>query len=159
MLTRFGDFRNLQDSNVFSMPYSTTYVCCDNEKVQATFHKHSTGGGIDPTTLNVLVVFYIYWQMWTAQYVSGSHYFFFPSVLVSFYHGATAPSGPRPPYDRGFMTTLRHTTLGRTPLDEWSALFRALDLTTHNTHRDRHPFPRRDSNPQSQQASVRRHTP
>jgi hypothetical protein len=35
--------------------------------------------------------------------------------------GATAPSGPGPPHYRGFTITLRHTTLGRTPLDEWSA--------------------------------------
>jgi len=49
------------------MPYSTTYVCCDNEKVQATFHKHSTGRGIDPTTLIDLLAFYSYWQILTAQ--------------------------------------------------------------------------------------------
>jgi hypothetical protein len=35
---------------------------------------------------------------------------------------------------RGFTITLRHTTLGRTPLDEWSARRRDLYLTTHNTH-------------------------
>jgi hypothetical protein len=35
---------------------------------------------------------------------------------------------------RGFTITLfRHTTLGRTPLDEWSASHRDLYLTTHNT--------------------------
>ena len=34
----------------------------------------------------------------------------------------------------GFDITLRHTTLGRTPLDEWSACRRDLYLTTHNTH-------------------------
>jgi hypothetical protein len=27
-------------------------------------------------------------------------------------------SGPRPPHYRGFIITLRHTTVGRTPLDE-----------------------------------------
>jgi len=42
------------------------------------------------------------------------------------------PRGPRPPSYRSFMTTLRHTTLGRTLLDEWSA--RRNNLTTHNTH-------------------------
>jgi len=38
---------------------------------------------------------------------------------VSFFlpHGVTASSGPEPNY-RGFAITLRHTTLGRTPLDE-----------------------------------------
>ena len=30
--------------------------------------------------------------------------------------------------------TQRRTTLGRTPLDEWSARRRGLYLTTHNTH-------------------------
>ena len=30
--------------------------------------------------------------------------------------------------------TQRRTTVGRTPLDEWSALRRDLCLTTHNTH-------------------------
>jgi hypothetical protein len=35
---------------------------------------------------------------------------------------------------RGFTITLRHTTVGRTPLDEWSARRTDLYLTTHNTH-------------------------
>ena len=35
----------------------------------------------------------------------------------------------------GFLDyTQRHTTFGRTPLDEWSARRRDLYLTTHNTH-------------------------
>ena len=34
----------------------------------------------------------------------------------------------------GFMITHRRTTRGRTPLDEWSARRRDLNLTTHNTH-------------------------
>ena len=51
-----------------------------------------------------------------------------------FYHGATAPSGPRPPHCRGFMITLRHTTVDRTPLDERSARRRDLNLTKHITH-------------------------
>jgi hypothetical protein len=32
--------------------------------------------------------------------------------------GAAAPSGPGPPHHRGFTITLRHTTLGTTPLDK-----------------------------------------
>ena len=51
-----------------------------------------------------------------------------------FFHGTTAPSGPEPPHYRGFTITLRHTTLGRSPLDEWSAWCIDLYLTTHNTH-------------------------
>jgi len=38
-------------------------------------------------------------------------------------------------HNRGFMITLRHTTLGRTPLDEWSARRRDLYLTIHDTHK------------------------
>jgi hypothetical protein len=49
-------------------------------------------------------------------------------------HDATAPSGPGPSHYRRFMITLRYTTLGRTPLDEWSARRRYLYLTTQNTH-------------------------
>jgi hypothetical protein len=40
----------------------------------------------------------------------------------------TAPSGPGPPHYRGFTLTLRHTTVGRTPLDEWSARRTAHDV-------------------------------
>jgi len=50
--------------------------------------------------------------------------------------------------------TLRRTTVGRTPLDQWSARRRDLYLTTHSTH-NKHPCPRWDSNPRSQQASSR----
>jgi hypothetical protein len=41
--------------------------------------------------------------------------------------------GPGPHY-WGFTIPLRHTTLCRTPLDEWSARRRDLYLTTNNTH-------------------------
>jgi hypothetical protein len=50
-----------------------------------------------------------------------------------FLHGSTAPSRPRPPHCRSFTITLRHITLSRTPLDEWSARSRDLYLTPHNT--------------------------
>jgi hypothetical protein len=56
------------------------------------------------------------------------------SHLHMLYCGATALLGLRPPHYRGFTITLRHTTLGRTPLDEGSARRRDFYLTTHNTH-------------------------
>jgi len=56
-----------------------------------------------------------------------------------FFHVATAPNGSEYPHYRGFATTLRSTTLGRAPLYEWSARRRDIYLTTHNTHKDRHP--------------------
>ena len=37
--------------------------------------------------------------------------------------------------------TQRRTTVGRTPLDEWSARPRDLSLTTHNTHNRQTPMP------------------
>jgi hypothetical protein len=45
-----------------------------------------------------------------------------------FLHGATASSGPCPLHYRGFTVILRHTTLGRFPLGEWSVRRRG-DLT------------------------------
>jgi hypothetical protein len=40
-----------------------------------------------------------------------------------------------------FTITLRHTTLGRTPLDEESARRSDLYLTTHNTHKRQTSMP------------------
>ena len=80
--------------------------------------------------------------------------------IFTFFHGARAPSGPGPPHCQGFTITLRHTTLGRTPLDEWSARSRDLYLTTHNTHkRQTSTHPAEFEPPQSQQTSSRRPTP
>jgi hypothetical protein len=56
------------------------------------------------------------------------------SPNINFVRGASAPSGPGLPHYRGFGITLRHTILGRTPLDERSARRRDLYLTTHYTH-------------------------
>ena len=39
-------------------------------------------------------------------------------MCIFFFHGAKAAGGPRPPCYRGFAITLRHTTDGRTPLEE-----------------------------------------
>jgi hypothetical protein len=55
--------------------------------------------------------------------------------------------------------TRRRTTVGRTPLDKWSAIRKDLYLTSHITHNRQTSMPRCDSNPQSQQASGRRPTP
>jgi len=60
------------------------------------------------------------------------------------------------PHYRGFTIILRHTTLGRTPLDEWTA--RRRDPLPDNTTvtRERHPYPRRVSYSQSRPARGRR---
>ena len=80
------------------------------------------------------------------KWISEVHFrlIFFCRVLVNtsryckgtcFYHGSTTPCWSRPPHCWGFMVTLRHTTVGRTPLDEWSAWRRDLYLTTKHTHK------------------------
>jgi hypothetical protein len=98
------------------------------------------------------------------------HYFILVSVISEgdvfnlnnldfFLHSPTTSIGTCFPRYRDLITTLRHTTHSRTPLGEWSARRTDLYLTTYNNHkRERHPCPRRDSNPQSQQASNRRPT-
>jgi hypothetical protein len=52
---------------------------------------------------------------------------------VLLYFMARQPSWPGPHF-WGFDITLRHTTLGSTPLDEGSVRHRYLYLTAHNTH-------------------------
>jgi hypothetical protein len=52
-------------------------------------------------------------------------------VRIISFHDATVPSGTGPPSYRGFTVTLRHTTIGRTSLDEWSVW--STDLTQHTT--------------------------
>ena len=54
--------------------------------------------------------------------------------------------------------TQRRSTVSRTPLDERSAGRRDLYLTTYYIQTEKHPCSRRDSNPQSQQASACRPT-
>ena len=62
-------------------------------------------------------------------------------VGIIFSRGIVAPSVPGPPHCRGFMITLRHTTLGRIPLDERSDRRRDLYLTTHNIQNRQTPMP------------------
>jgi hypothetical protein len=62
-------------------------------------------------------------------------------LIINLFQSATAPSGPGPPHYLGFTITLRHITLGRTPLDEGSASSRDLYLTTHTTHKRQTSMP------------------
>jgi hypothetical protein len=54
-------------------------------------------------------------------------------VCDHFFFGSTALYGPGPP--RFVEVSWSHTTVGRTPLDEWSARRRD-NLTTHNTSQE-----------------------
>jgi len=100
-----------------------------------------------------------YRQAWKTQ-----HKNFIPITVFIwrdyyFFNGVTAPSGAGPPHFRDFTIILRQTKIGRNPLYEWSARHRDLYLTTHNTRSGQTYMARRDSNPQSQQASGRRTLP
>jgi len=64
------------------------------------------------------------------------NYKFYMYVTVTlFLYCAAAPSGLGPPNYPGSTISFRHTTLGRTPLDELSARRRDLYLTTQNIHK------------------------
>jgi hypothetical protein len=76
-----------------------------------------------------------------------------PQKKDFFPHRAVPSSGPGP-YYRSFAITLRHTTPGRTPLDEWPVRHTHTTITT-----DRHPCPRQDSDPQSHEANSCTNTP
>jgi len=68
---------------------------------------------------------------------------------------ATALSRPGPPHYRGFPITIRHTTLGTTPMNKWLTNRRGVYLTTHYTHKRQTSM----SPAQPQRASGRRPTP
>ena len=60
------------------------------------------------------------------------------------WHNHSLPMGQEPLVGQGLLIieasrshSVIHTTLGRTPLDEWSARSRDFYLTTHNTHKRR----------------------
>ena len=61
-------------------------------------------------------------------------YLSYAAPIIFFLPWRNSSRGPRPSHYWGFMIILRHTTLGRTPLDEWSARRTDLYLTTHNTY-------------------------
>ena len=61
--------------------------------------------------------------------------------------------------DDSWSHSVRHTKLGRMSPNKWPARRRDLCLTPHSTQKRKHPCPRRDANPQSQQASGHRPTP
>jgi hypothetical protein len=58
-----------------------------------------------------------------------------PFIIIIIFSGSAAHRGLSPPHITRFLDhTQRSATVGRTPLDEWSARRRDHYLTTHNTH-------------------------
>jgi hypothetical protein len=72
-------------------------------------------------------------------------------------NGVSAPSGSGLHHHLGFTIILRHTTLDRTPLDEWPVRCRDLYLTTQNTHNRQTSMPPAGFEP-AIPASERPHT-
>ena len=89
-------------------------------------------------------------------------WYIFVSISKSFFFGGGSATQrwAWAPHSWGFLDhTQQRTTVGRTPLEEWSARLRDLYLTTQTLTTDKHPCPGWDSNPRSQQESGRRPTP
>jgi len=102
--------------------------------------------------VSVICIYLIQVIEGTGAHVYYYYYYFFKPLW---------PCGPTRAMSTSFTRFLDHTqrpTTVTTPLDEWSTRHSDFYLTAQNTH-NKHPFPRRDSNPQSQQASRRRPTP
>ena len=72
-----------------------------------------------------------------------------------------SPTGSRPPHCRGFTISLRHTTIVRSPLDEWSDCRRDLYLKTHSIRKRDNLSPGgiRTRNPSKREAAARRLRP
>jgi hypothetical protein len=61
------------------------------------------------------------------------------NINFFFFCGTVTQRGSWPPNSWGLLDHTRwRTTVGRNPLDEWSARCRDLYLTTHNTHNRQH---------------------
>jgi hypothetical protein len=87
--------------------------------------------------LHSCILCYFYCNVFAILKSSGKYILNPVSGVVVFYVGILFSwlTGSRPPHVWGFEITLRHTTLDRTPLDEWPARRRDLYLTTHSTHK------------------------
>jgi hypothetical protein len=66
----------------------------------------------------------------------------FTYIIIIIFSGSAAQRGPWPPRNTKFLDHIqRQPTVGRTPLEEWSARRRHLYLTTHNTHNRKTSMP------------------
>jgi hypothetical protein len=62
--------------------------------------------------------------------------------LLHFFSWFDKPSGLKPRRCRCYNITFTHNTLGRTPLDKWSARCRYVSTTSHNTYKRKRSIPR-----------------
>ena len=57
-------------------------------------------------------------SFWLRNITTDPHILAHVNIRSGFFYATTATNGPGPPHYRGFTMKLRHTALGRTPLDE-----------------------------------------
>ena len=81
---------------------------------------YANGFPIVAAGLDIIRTFYYerqydVWVVW--RMLAVPHPLIYPGICP-FLPWHNSPFGPRPPHYRGFTTALKHTTLGRTPLDE-----------------------------------------
>jgi hypothetical protein len=81
--------------------------------------------------------------------INSTNNFLTSMVLIGylFFHDSTVSCRPRHIHCRGFTIMLRHNTLSRTPLDEWSARRRDLYPITYNTLKRQTSMPRAEFEP------------
>jgi len=143
--TKWHAFRNIPKTYIKHNEHATLPYY-DIHKIRDVTH-------IDNVKLLLICILLI-----SHSFIFGRFYFFLINAYVVVLLFNTViyvfSGGPRPPLC-GSSIALRHTTVGRTPLDEWSARRTDLSSWQHTTlTRHRHPCPRLDSNPQSQQAMA-----
>jgi len=111
-----GNFRSTWVAFFFSQLTLSTLLPHDTKSnMWIVFLDISVGSAITPLFIHVLI--------FTAHSYFGGGLSVGRVCYVPMrfsYHGLTALSGPGPPFYRGFTITLRHTTLGKTSLDERS---------------------------------------
>jgi hypothetical protein len=93
----------------------------------------------------------VYWALTSRKFVGLTPTFrsniLYPTLFICFWRGSPQWAKASPS-TRFLDHTQRRTTVGRTPLDEWSGRRIGLCLTTHNIqNRQKHPCPPWDTNP------------
>jgi len=79
-------------------------------------------------------------NFYVGLYYTGKTYILY--IYIYIYICTTTPQWAKASLFARFQDhTQRRTTVGRTPLDEWSVRRRDLYLTTHNTHNRQTPMP------------------
>ena len=127
----------LEDWKVSKRPLNLTFLKCHTKCLKAGVFLETpqqrynssalSQGSVEGPLRNLLLP---YKAESFVKYLSSS---FYRTTLL---HVALRPdSGSRPLLTGFAITLIRHTTLGRTPMDEWPARCRDLYLTTHNTHK------------------------